>query len=962
MRKRIGQLLLTGLALWLAPALALDPGKSLTQYRLTQWGVDDGLAHGSVHMLAEDGAGFLWVGTLVGLARFDGVNFAPALPMPGKRTDHFARSITFFENEYWVAMGEGGVALRVDHRWDVHQVPEIGHVRALALRRGGGYWVGGEKGLRRMNSVARKPVVDSEVFPVKGPVWFIREDEDRRLWVGADSGTHLREPDGRWRHLEAEFRLPPRVTWTVFRDRRGIDWIGGRNGLMRFDGTALKVFTQADGLALSTVRGIAEDKTGSLWIATPGGGLQRFREGQREGKFETITTRDGLNSDSVLTVHVDRAGNIWAGMAGGGVARLSDPPIRTFRKKDGLTGDWIWTVHQDEVGDMWIGTNGNGLSVMREDKVVRRIPGNAQGLDSVWAMHAWDRGRAIVSTTSGIVRVERDDRLTWIYRLADGEPIPRVFLKLRDGRLLLAKGRRLFEVKNDSLAQINMPELKASVSALLENSDGTLTVGTRQGGIFTLPRDGSAAISLVEDLGGPVYALQRDTAGRLWASANGVFIMDGARKVRVGPANGFPDRASNDLVLTGDGMAWISTNRGILRAPQSDFLACLTDAPCRPALQTLDERDGLVTAETNGGAQPNGVLDKEGRIWWPAINGLVRIDPKDARVAPPLPAIEIDGPRADRTWVPSGQDVPALTRDVEIDYTLPELTLPKQVRFRYRLLPVQADWVDADGRRTAFFSALKPGQYRFEVQAARQHGQWLEGGSVREFVVAAAWYQTMWARVASGVLLLAALVLAPWLRIRTLRSRKAMLESEVANRTSELAAVNRQLDTMARTDVLTGIANRREFGDRLAEQCRSYDGHGVLAVMIADIDDFKSYNDHYGHPAGDACLHAVAQALHSALQDKDAQVCRYGGEEFAVVARLPDTEAAHALAAELVAAVRALELPHAHSRAAGTVTLSLGYCVSESIGAEPAALLQRADAALYRAKDAGRNRAVASEQ
>lgn len=205
------------------------------------------------------------------------------------------------------------------------------------------------------------------------------------------------------------------------------------------------------------------------------------------------------------------------------------------------------------------------------------------------------------------------------------------------------------------------------------------------------------------------------------------------------------------------------------------------------------------------------------------------------------------------------------------------------------------------------------------------------------------------------------LVLAPWLRIRALRKRKAMLESEVANRTSELAAVNRQLDVMARTDALTGIANRREFGERLAEQCRAFDGYGVLAVMIADIDDFKAYNDHYGHPAGDVCLHKVAQALSATLPHADAQICRYGGEEFAVLARVADVQAATALAESLVLAVRELALPHAFSRAAGVVTLSLGYCVAEAPGVEPSVQLQRADAALYRAKESGRNRAMPAE-
>ncbi|MBL8519540.1 MAG: hypothetical protein JNK75_02615, partial [Betaproteobacteria bacterium] len=490
------------------PALALDPAKPLAQYRLTQWGVDEGLEHGSVHMLTEDAQGFLWVGTLVGLSRFDGVNFEGVavhdgshLRLPpesgttiGKRMDYFVRSIATSGEGMWAAIGEGGVAKRVDRRWVPFALPNSGIIRVIAPRASGGFWIGGERGVQAIDVTDGVPNLVASGVALKGPVWFIREDADRRLWVGSESGTHLREPDGRWRHLEAEFKLPPRITWTVFRDQQGVHWIGGRNGLIRFDDKGVRVYGPADGLALATVRAIAEDRTGALWIATPGGGLQRFRANGNggRGEFDTLTTKEGLNSDSVMTVYADRAGNIWAGMAGGGVARLSDPPIASYRKKDGLTGDWIWTAHEDAAGDIWLGTNGNGVSVLRDVggqvRVVRRIPGTVNGLDTVWSMHAWDPGRAIVSATQGIGRIERDDRVTWLYRLADGENPPRVFLRTRDGKLLVAKGRKLFEVRAEGVVDAGHPEFKAVVSSLLETPEGDLIAGTRQGSIQRLDR------------------------------------------------------------------------------------------------------------------------------------------------------------------------------------------------------------------------------------------------------------------------------------------------------------------------------------------------------------------------------------------------------------------------------------------------------------------------------------------
>ena len=366
---------------------------------------------------------------------------------------------------------------------------------------------------------------------------------------------------------------------------------------------------------------------------------------------------------------------------------------------------------------------------------------------------------------------------------------------------------------------------------------------------------------------------------------------------------------------------------------------------------------GGVGLIVTGGFAPNGWVDRDGRIWLPTINGIIRIDATGAPKRPALPPIVIDGLRADRQRLGTRSVVPALTRDLEIDYTLPELTLPKQVRFRYRLLPDQADWVEVGTRRTAFFASLKPGNYQFEVAAAHQHGDWQTEPAMFAFEMQPAWHQHWWVRAIVGTLLLVVLISVPLLRFRGLRLRKAELQREVEVRTAELAQANRDLDRMARTDVLTGIANRREFGTRIAELCAGFDG-GVLAVLIADIDDFKAYNDLYGHPEGDTCLRAIAQVFDQCVVNAGGHACRYGGEEFAAVAVLADDVQATALAECIVEAVRALNRPHAQSRAATRVTISLGIHIASSPGDSVATMLQNADRALYQAKAGGRDRWV----
>lgn len=177
-----------------------------------------------------------------------------------------------------------------------------------------------------------------------------------------------------------------------------------------------------------------------------------------------------------------------------------------------------------------------------------------------------------------------------------------------------------------------------------------------------------------------------------------------------------------------------------------------------------------------------------------------------------------------------------------------------------------------------------------------------------------------------------------------------------ANR--HLREANRQLERLSHRDGLTGIANRRRFDEALALEWGRALRHGYsLALLLLDIDDFKSYNDSYGHLAGDDALRQVARALNEALGRAEDCVARYGGEEFAVL--LPQSTLADAepVAAHVAQAVARLALPHAASRAAPYLTVSIGVtALIPQVGLDALALVTRADGALYRAKTLGRNR------
>lgn len=176
----------------------------------------------------------------------------------------------------------------------------------------------------------------------------------------------------------------------------------------------------------------------------------------------------------------------------------------------------------------------------------------------------------------------------------------------------------------------------------------------------------------------------------------------------------------------------------------------------------------------------------------------------------------------------------------------------------------------------------------------------------------------------------------------------------------ELQKLNQELQRLAHLDGLTQTANRRQFDHYLQQEwMRLCEEQKPLALMMCDVDYFKSYNDTYGHQAGDDCLRAIAQAISQAIPRTTDLVARYGGEEFAVI--LPETDI---LEAEIIAQtiqkkVQSLKLVHDQSQVSPYITLSLGItCLIPHCQSSPSLLIEWADRALYQAKKQGRNCSV----
>lgn len=181
---------------------------------------------------------------------------------------------------------------------------------------------------------------------------------------------------------------------------------------------------------------------------------------------------------------------------------------------------------------------------------------------------------------------------------------------------------------------------------------------------------------------------------------------------------------------------------------------------------------------------------------------------------------------------------------------------------------------------------------------------------------------------------------------------------------ARLIEANAQLERLSRFDALTQLANRRHFDDFINQMWRASQGDDApVACIMVDVDHFKAFNDHFGHPAGDACLVEVASALQQCLRRPGDLVARYGGEEFIAVLNRTTLPQAEEVAERVREAVQSLARSHPQAGQVGVVTVSVGVaCLSrKSTHASPQGLIECADQALYQAKHHGRNRVWVQE-
>lgn len=938
---------------------------SLSQYKIDGWQTEQGLPLNTVQALLQTRDGALWVGTAGGLARFDGVRFSSfnAGQAPGMASQPVFGFMEDGQGNLWIGHSSGAAIYR-DGRFEpvfTRDITAGRRVWAFAQAPDGAVWAATENGLVRWHQGVVKLFQQADGLPTNR-TRTLAFDRAGVLWIGTSGGGLVALSQGRFQTFNPDNGFPHLQVRAVLADPDGSVWATTDGaGLVHVDQGKFTSYTTAEGLPTNNLTALARDAQGALWIGSWGSGVSRMNQ----GKFASVSTVDGLAGNQIWSLHVDREGSVWVGTWVGGLNRLRNRPFLAFGTPEGLSHDNVRAVLHARSGVAWVATAGGGLNRIEGDRITWLSKKDGLPADEISSLHEDRDGAIWIGTyTAGVARWQQG-RVD-VFGVAQGLPSAEVRAIYQDRKGAVWVGTRsgLARFTGQGFAAVREPGLpEEGVSSILEDRRGTLWFGTTGQGLVRY-RDGQFATLTVADglVSNWIMALYEDAASSLWIGTNGEGmnrLRDG-RLVGIRPADGLWDGLSQTILEDRAGYLWMSCNRGFYRVARAELDAFAEGRVSKVSSTGFGPGDALRATTFAGGLQPAGAVDASGQLWLPSANGLVIINPKRLPGAGAPPDVRLEQVLVNGESVLGAADVrlPPGALPLNIRYAATTLRNADRTRFRYQMEGLTTDWVEVGTSREASFPSLPHGSYRFRISASTDGVHWSAAEAVLPIIVSPFFYDTRGFQALAllgGVGLITALTR---LRTRSLRARQIEMERLVAQRTEELRLANEHLSRLSFVDALTGLPNRRRFNESLDEAWRrARRAHGHLALLMADIDGFKAYNDLMGHLEGDRCLAAVASVFVNAVGRAGDMAARYGGEEFVVLIPDADHQAALRVAEEIRAACQALAIPHPASTTGPVITVSLG--VASCIPADemaPESLIASADAALYRAKQEGRNR------
>ena len=703
---------------------------SAQQYNFISYSIEDGLVQSQIRAISQDSDGYIWIGTLGGLSKFDGINF-----------ENFSTNDGLLNNQ----------------------------INAIYSDTKGNVWFGTQGGVSVYNgSEFRNYQFKEELSQTF--VMSIIEDFTGKMWMGTDGGGLIYLDDTRFNYMILPNGADNKYIRNIFIDKSDNKWLATRNGVSIIDAdlnikdtisdvNATQVFVDSDnsvwcstfgdgvihltenrhqkhyidnGLISNHIRAFTKRKDGSIWFVSKNGISKYF-----DGLIKNFTSKDGLNDNNIKTVIEDNESNLFLGSDGGGLIKFTNENFISYTQADGIKSNVVMSILEDSEKNTWLSSYGEGVCKIVGKSFINYSTDEGLGNNTVWCSLLGRDKRIWFGTSTGLSVF--DGNIFKTYKIEHGLNAKKIFALNEDknGNIWIGtkEGLSVLYIKNDSIFNCSGIVGLSRNIRYIYNEDDRIFWLCSSDGLFRYDINKQISEKFDISSGLPdnsIMSIVKDKKKKLWiGTANGLSIYNNKEFNTVQLPDNYASNNINFLQLDVDDNLWIGTNYGLYQLNILD-----KDTFNKTDFIRYTNLDGLKSLECN---QNSSFIDSGNNLWFGTSYGLMKYALNSNNGSITFPKVQIKGIRLffekkDLTKYANGiNETTELPRDLVLRYNKNHLTFdfigiyhtsPDKVKYRFKLEGFDEIWQPLTSSTFVTYSNIPFGDFTFKLSATTDLKNW----------------------------------------------------------------------------------------------------------------------------------------------------------------------------------------------------------------------------------------------
>lgn len=706
-------------------ALLLCSNVFSQQYNFVNYSIEEGLAQSQVRAISQDNTGYLWIGTLGGLSKFDGINFESFSTNDGLMDNQINAIYTDDKGKVWLGTN-GGFSVydgNVFKNYFFKEELAENSVLSIAKDRFGNMWFATDGGgmvyfnSEKLNYLTLPNGVDNNY------IRHVTIDNDGQLWLATRNGVSS---------IDVEFNIKSEID-SINATQMLIDgevvWCSTfGDGMLKLENDSCVKLKTENGLISDHIRAFTKRKDGSFWFVSKNG-ISKYLNGE----FKNFTTKDGLRDNNIKCATEDSEGNLFLGADGGGLIKFTNEDFVSYTKEDGIGSNVVMSILQDHHTNIWLATYGDGVGVFTSHGYVPFTTEDGLGNNTAWCSIESKDQRYWVGTSNGISVFNGKSFKT--YDTKSGLNAKKVYALQEDnhGNIWIGtkEGVSILDIKTEQIKNLGIARNIRSIFIENDNyiwfcsSDGLFkyNVQTQNFKSFT-ERDGLPDASVMNIL--------KDKNGKYWVgTSGGLAILNDNKISKVIVPGNYASNNINFLQLDSYENLWIGTNFGLYK------LNIKKDRNFKPTdFIRYSNLDGLKSLECNQNAS---FIDNENNLWFGTSYGLMKHQLKPTNTTFFLPKVQLKGVRLffekynykkfskgliENSKLPKDLVLPYNKNHLTFDFVGIFHTNPDKVKYRFKLDGFDDNWQPLTTSNFVTYSNIPSGDFTFMLSSTTDLSNW----------------------------------------------------------------------------------------------------------------------------------------------------------------------------------------------------------------------------------------------